>query len=97
MSREYSWQAKNFYFVEKMIPYAMALGFINEYMEQLKILKPDYKPTWYSGAGNFYSVYPVFATSMSSNITTSAPSSSSGFSGGGSSGGGGGGGGGGSW
>ncbi len=97
MSRNYSWQAKNFYFVEKMIPYAMALGFINEYMEQLKILKPDYHPTWYSGRGNFYAVYPIFASSMNSNITTSAPKSSSGFSGGGSSGGGGGGGGGGSW
>lgn len=99
MSRNYKWQAQNIYIVEKMIPYAMALGFIDKYMEQVKILKPDYRPTWYSGSGsssNFYNVYPYFSSTMNSNVTTTAPSSSSGFSGG-SSGGGGGGGGGGSW
>lgn len=95
MKRYYKWQAESGYFVEKYIPYAMALGFIDEYMEQLKILNPKYKPSFYSGS-NFYANYALFNSSFSSNITTSAPSSSSGFSGG-SSGGGGGGGGGGSW
>ena len=97
--RDYKWQAKNFYTVEQMIPYAVALGYINEFMEQLKIIKPDYNPTWYHGyaGASFYTAYSGFYASTSSNITTSASSSSSGFSGGGSSGGGGGGGGGGSW
>ena len=90
------WQTKNFVFIESMIPYAMALGVIEDYMKNLEILKPDYKPSWYTGYGNFYSMYPTFNTTASSNVTTTAPSSSSGFSGG-SSGGGGGGGGGGSW
>ena len=96
MDRNYKWQAKNLYTVEAMIPYAMALGYIDKFMEALKILKPDYNPSWYSGSGNFYASYAVFSAAATSNITTSAPSSSSGFSGG-SSGGGGGGGGGGSW
>jgi len=90
------WQTKNFVFLESMIPYAMAFGVIDDYMKELKNLKPEYKPNWYSGNGNFYAMYPLFSSSASSNVTTSAPSSSSGFSGG-SSGGGGGGGGGGSW
>lgn len=96
MDRNYKWQAEKIYTVEQMIPYAMALGYIDKFMEALKILKPDYKPDWYSGSGNFYTNYAVFSSVASSNFTTSAPSSSSGFSGG-SSGGGGGGGGGGSW
>ena len=90
------WQTKNFVFLESMIPYAMALGVIEDYMKELKLLKPNYSPSWYSGRGNFYMMYPLFNSTASSNVTTSAPSSSSGFSGG-SSGGGGGGGGGGSW
>jgi hypothetical protein len=97
MGRNYKWQAMNFYTVEQMIPYAMALGYIDKFMESLKILKPDYNPSWYSGySGSFYNNYSGFYSSLSSSITTSAPSSSSGSSGG-SSGGGGGGGGGGSW
>lgn len=90
------WQTKNFVFLEKMIPYAMALGVIDDYMKELKVLKPNYSPSWYTGRGTFYSMYPLFNSTASSNVTTTAPSSSSGFSGG-SSGGGGGGGGGGSW
>lgn len=90
------WQTKNFVFLEKMIPYAMALGVIDQYMKELKVLKPSYSPSWFSGRGNFYAMYPLFNSSASRNVTTTAPSSSSGFSGG-SSGGGGGGGGGGSW
>lgn len=97
MDRNYNWQALKFYTVEQMIPYAMALGYIDKFMKQLKIIKPDYSPTWYTGySGSFYGSYLGFYTGMNSSITTSAPSSSSGFSGG-SSGGGGGGGGGGSW
>ncbi len=95
MSRHYKWQAKNLITVEKYIPYAIAFGYINEFMEQLKVVYPDYQPTWYAG-NSFYHSWSGFYTGFSSNLTTSAPSSSSGFSGG-SSGGGGGGGGGGSW
>lgn len=95
MDRNYKWQAQNFYTVEQMIPYAMSLGYIDKFMEALKIIKPDYNPTWYSG-GNFYINYAIFYAATSSNLTTSAPSSSSGSLGG-FSGGGGGGGGGGSW
>lgn len=95
MERNYKWQAEKFYTVEQMIPYAIALGYIDKFMEALKIIKPDYKPTWYTGyGGSFYLGYAGFYSSMS---TTVAPSSSSGAGGGGSSGGGGGGGGGGSW
>ncbi|MEK9176434.1 MAG: DUF2207 domain-containing protein [Patescibacteria group bacterium] len=97
MDRNYKWQAEKFYMVEHMIPYAMALGYIDKFMEQLKIINPDYNPSWYHGySGSFYGAYAGFYSSVNSNITTSAPSSSSGSSGG-SSGGGGGGGGGGSW
>jgi len=97
MDRNYKWQAKELAIVEDMIPYAIALGYINEFMEQLKIIKPDYNPSWYSGNLAFYAVSNQMFSSMYSNFSTVAPSSSSGFSGGGSSGGGGGGGGGGSW
>ncbi len=96
MSRHHKFQSKSLITVEKYIPYAIALGLQDEFMEQLKIIDPNYKPTWYSGSHGFYYMYPGMYSSMGSNITTSAPSSSSGFSGG-SSGGGGGGGGGGSW
>lgn len=95
MDRNYKWQADQLAIVEKMIPYAMALGYIEKFMATLQIIKPDYNPTWYSGRTAFYNA--AIFSSLGSNITTSAPSSSSGFSGGGSSGGGGGGGGGGSW
>ena len=97
MDRNYKWQADKFYTVEAMIPYAMSLGFIDKFMEQLKIINPEYKPTWYTGYhGAFFASYGAFYSSVNSNVTTSAPSSSSGSSGG-FSGGGGGGGGGGSW
>jgi len=94
MDRNYKWQAERFYIVEQMIPYAMALGYIERFMEQLKIIKPDYNPTWYHGySGGFYVGYSGFYSSMTTNMTSSSSSgASSGFSGGG-----GGGGGGGSW
>ena len=95
--RNFKWQAQRFYTVEQMIPYAVSLGYIDKFMESLKIIKRDYSPTWYRGySGTFYSSYAGFYSSVSKSVTTSAPSSSSGFSSG-SSGGGGGGGGGGSW
>jgi len=95
MDRNYKWQSEQLYIVEQMIPYAMALGYIDKFMEKLKIIKPDYNPTWYRGySGGFLVGYSNFYSSMSTNITTS---SSSGAGGGGFSGGGGGGGGGGSW
>lgn len=98
VSRYHKFQTKNLITVEKYIPYAIALGLQNEFMEQLKILDPNYKPSWYSSP-NHHSFYRSFVNmnyAMNVNVVTSAPSSSSGFSGG-SSGGGGGGGGGGSW
>ncbi|OGH11744.1 MAG: hypothetical protein A2857_02775 [Candidatus Levybacteria bacterium RIFCSPHIGHO2_01_FULL_36_15] len=97
MKRNYTWQAKNLYIVEQFIPYAIAFGFIKEFMEQLKEIYPDYNPSWYNGNLAFYLAANNLVSSMNSTFTTSAPSSSSGFSGGGFSGGGGGGGGGGRW
>jgi uncharacterized membrane protein len=96
MSREYKWQADNLITVEKYLPYAIALGYINEFMSQLKIIYPNYNPSWYSG-GLFLASYNNYFNSLNSSFVTTAPGSSSGFSGGGFSGGGGGGGGGGSW
>ena len=96
MDPEYNWQAEKLVTLEQMIPYAMALGYIDKFMKELKIIKPDYNPNWYAGyaAGSFFSNYSGFYSSFS---TTVAPSSSSGAGGGGFSGGGGGGGGGGGW
>ncbi len=96
MDRNYKWQTEKLYVVEKMIPYAVALGFINQFMAALEIYDPNYNPSWYVGyRGSFYANYAIFNSSFNSNITTAAPSSSG--SSGGFSGGGGGGGGGGSW
>jgi hypothetical protein len=97
MTRHYNFQVKKAITVEKYIPYAMAFGFIDQFMDQIKEIYPDYNPSWYSGNNSFYAARMGMISSMSSHMTTSAPSSSSGFSGGGTSGGGGGGGGGGSW
>jgi len=97
MKREYQWQADQVYVVEQMIPYAIALGYIDKFMEQLKILNPNYQPTFYRGTNSFYLMYPAFNSSFSHAVNYTAPASSSGFSSGGFSGGGGGGGGGGSW
>lgn len=96
VDRYHKFQSKNLIAVEKYIPFAIALGLQNEFMNQLKIINPDYNPSWYSGSRGFYYSYPSMYSTFGSSVTSSAPSSSSGFSGG-SSGGGGGGGGGGSW
>jgi len=82
MDRNYQWQAEQLYIVEQMIPYAIALGYIDKFMEQLKIIKPDYNPSWYAGySGNFYLGYAALYSSMNSSVITTAPSSSSGFGG----------------
>ncbi|MCL4354230.1 DUF2207 domain-containing protein [Patescibacteria group bacterium] len=94
MSRNYKWQTEQLAIVEKMIPYAIALGYIDKFMESIKIAMPDYKPSWYSGNQPFYISSSNMFSSLNSGFVTTSPSS--GFSGG-SSGGGGGGGGGGSW
>lgn len=96
MDRNYKWQAKELYIVEKMIPFAIALGYIDKFMEQLKIIKPDYNPAWFVGGTSFYIYSGSLFNSMNTSFAT-ASKSSSGFSSGGFSGGGGGGGGGGSW
>lgn len=97
MKKNYKWQADKLYIVENLIPYAIAFGYIKEFMEQIKVIYPNYSPTWYHGNIAFYSMSNSMFSSFNSSFTTSAPSSSSGFGGGGFSGGGGGGGGGGSW
>ncbi len=97
MKPEYQWQAEKVYVVEQMIPYAIALGYIDHFMKQLQILNPQYQPTFYTGRNSFYMMYPAFHSSLSHGVSYAAPASSSGFSSGGFSGGGGGGGGGGSW
>ena len=38
-NRYHTWQAKNILTLEKMIPYAMSLGYIDEFMKHLKIQK----------------------------------------------------------
>lgn len=96
MKRHHAFQAKNLITVERYIPYAISFGYIKEFMDQLKEIYPNYKPSWYIGHSVFYLSSNNMFSSMDTFVTTSAPSSSSGFSGGGS-GGGGGGGGGGSW
>lgn len=95
MSRNYAWQADQLALVEKMIPYAISLGYVEKFMEAVKSALPTYQPGWYSGDIVFYATVNSMLGDMRSNVQTSAPSSSSGFGGG--SGGGGGGGGGGSW
>jgi hypothetical protein len=96
MSRNYTWQANELALVERMIPYAIALGYVDKFMQQLQRIQPDYQPQWYSGS-SFLSSYSLLNSSFNSSITTSPPSSSSGFSSGSFSGGGFGGGGGSSW
>lgn len=103
MKREYKWEAEQLAIVEKMIPYAIALGYIDKFLEELKIIMPNYQPDWYSGSMFYASSFSLFNSMNASFATTVSRSSnwhssSSGFSSsGGFSGGGGGGGGGGSW
>ncbi|MCL4219425.1 MAG: DUF2207 domain-containing protein, partial [Candidatus Hydrogenedentes bacterium] len=92
---------------ERYLPYAAAVGAINDWSEQLnKALvqagqpRGNYHPRWYSVSGNDHVDVGSFTNGLSSSIANSvvsSSSSSSGGGGGGSSGGGGGGGGGGGW
>jgi uncharacterized membrane protein len=95
---------------ERFLPYALALGVEQRWMErfaglfgQLAARGEDYQPNWYHG--NHWQVNNLggFANSIGHSLgaavssSSAAPGSSSGSGGGGSSGGGGGGGGGGGW
>lgn len=70
MKRNYEWQAKKIYIVEKMIPYAIAFGMIEDFMKQLKEIYPDYKPTWYHGYSNFYIASNALFGSANRSFTT---------------------------
>lgn len=59
MSREYKWQAEQLIIVERMVPYAIAFGYIDKFMEQLKLSYPNYQPNWYNGNGSFFVVQPM--------------------------------------
>ena len=93
---------------ESYLPFALALGVENRWVEKFSdvlaaVKQEGYSPAWYSGttwstlgaSGFASSLSGSFASTITSSST--APGSSSGGSGGGSSGGGGGGGGGGGW
>jgi uncharacterized membrane protein len=95
---------------ERFLPYALALGVEQRWMERfagLFVLREErgehYRPVWYHGRGwqvrDLGSFSSSIGNSLSSAVASSstAPGSSSGSGGGGSSGGGGGGGGGGGW
>ena len=95
---------------ERFLPYALALGVEQHWMErfaglfvQLEERGEHYRPAWYHG--HHWHVHDLgsFSNSLGSSLgsalssSSTAPGSSSGSGGGGSSGGGGGGGGGGGW
>lgn len=105
--RQLTFQEQNWYFFEKLLPYAVAFGVTKVWAERFRDLTIPEAVDWYQG-GDITNAY-LFASSLdsfshSAAAITSTPYSSSrsssgfssGFSGGGS-GGGGGGGGGGSW
>lgn len=101
-SRQLEFQAKEQYWFEKLLPYAVAFGVERVWAKRFEgiALRP---PEWYSGYSGVHFTSASFADSLHSSMnsfasaSTPPSSSSSGFSGGGFSGGGGGGGGGGSW
>jgi uncharacterized membrane protein YgcG len=92
---------------ESYLPAALALGVEQKWAERftrvLDIEAPNYRPTWYSGAGWNSANIAAFSSGLGSSLNSAissastAPGSKSGGGGGGSSGGGGGGGGGGGW
>lgn len=108
--RQLEFQAQNWYFFEKLLPFAIAFGVEKVWAERFKDLKFT-PPDWYDDpdfSRSFNTL--VFTNSLRSSLspvqaasrppstsTTSTSGFSSGFGGGGFSGGGGGGGGGGSW
>lgn len=88
------WQEDNHIF-EKFLPYAVAFGVADKWAKTFADISLP-RPDWYSGSGNWNSLYALhalnsFSTSFSSSTVPSSGGSSAG------SGGGGGGGGGGSW
>ncbi len=104
-SRQLTFQAKEKYLFEKLLPYAIVFGVETIWAQRFEhlALKP---PDWYSGSYGSHFNSVVFTNSLSNSLnrvqsvsatpTRSSSGFSSGFSGG-SSGGGGGGGGGGNW
>lgn len=88
------WQEDNHIF-EKFLPYAVAFGVAEKWSKTFADVSMP-KPDWYSGSGNWNSIYAWHAlNSFSTSFSSSTVPSGGGSSGGGS--GGGGGGGGGSW
>lgn len=103
--RQLNFQAKEQYFFEKLLPYAVAFGVEKVWINRFKDIKLA-QPEWYEGKYNSSFNSAIFASSLASSLSKMSSSamtptrSSSGFSSGysgGFSGGGGGGGGGGSW
>lgn len=103
--RQLNFQAKEQYFFEKLLPYAVAFGVEKVWLNRFKDIKLA-QPEWYEGKYNTNFNSALFASSLASSLSKMSSSamtptrSSSGFSSGSSggfSGGGGGGGGGGSW
>lgn len=105
--RQLNFQEQNWYFFEKLLPYAVAFGVTKVWAERFKDLAVPTEVDWYQG-NELFSAY-LFASSLDAfshsaaslsatpySSTRSSRGFSSGFSGG-FSGGGGGGGGGGSW
>jgi len=104
--RQLEFQAKNQTMFEKLLPYAVAFGVERIWAQRFKDFQLK-QPDWYSSYDStrgFNSI--IFASSLSSSMSSfrsaatpvsSTTGHSSGFGGGGFSGGGGGGGGGGSW
>jgi len=109
--RQLEFQAKNWHFFEKLLPFAIAFGVEKVWAQRFKDLKFK-QPDWYddpSFSGAYFNTV-LFTSALSSSMrsvhavsrppstaTTSTSGFSSGFGGGGFYGGGGGGGGGGSW
>lgn len=89
------WQEDNHIF-EKFLPYAIAFGVAEKWSKTFADVSMP-KPDWYSGSGNWNSIYAWHALNSFSTSFSSSTVPSGGGSSGGGSGGGGGGGGGGSW
>jgi uncharacterized membrane protein len=104
--RQLEFQAKNWMFFEKLLPFAIVFSVEKIWAERFKDIAVE-PPTWYEGSNwqTFNTIYFIDSlnrstsamNSMSTTPTRSSSGFSSGFGGGGFSGGGGGGGGGGSW
>lgn len=104
--RQLEFQEKNYYFFEKLLPYAIVFNVADVWAKRFEGISMK-KPDWYEGSDDIFRTPNLFANSIvasthavesiSSSPTTSTSGFSSGFSGGGFSGGGFGGGGGSSW